>query len=400
MPPASLTPDEGAHAMTVADTHPWIPLACRSRRAAAQACQAPRRAAESRVRWQAAALCEDLCGHGYRHGEVAQRLCVPSRTLGHWRQACRRQAACQPRGRPCHESPLPLRLAVLAWLEREGTHMGLPTLRAAFPGMPRGELRELQSMWRQHYQATHRHSVETLTWHQPGRVWAMDHKQLSVAVKEIFPAVLCVRDLASGMQLAWQPVADETARTTAVVLQSLMEEHGPPLVLKSDNGSAFKGRELAELLAARRVVWLPSPPRMARYNGSCEATIGHLQTRTAHFAQREASDVWTRSSLEAARRQANELGRPEGHLGPTPSQRWAARTPITEAERDQLAMAIGKHREKILAVTSDFHPDNLNHKHRVCRQAVRRALLDLGLLTITRRSISLPFKLKKRAKIS
>ncbi len=52
--------------------------------------------------------------------------------------------------------------------------------------------------------------------------------------------LLGVRDLGSGMQLTWRPTLDETAETTAVVLDGLFREHGAPLVVKFDNGSAFR----------------------------------------------------------------------------------------------------------------------------------------------------------------
>ena len=86
--------------------------------------------------------------------------------------------------------------------------------------------------------------------------------------------------------------------------------------------------------------------------------------------------------------------------GPRLEEVWQARTPITTAERDELTATLAIHRQKILDVTNDFRPDNLNHVRRLQRRALRRALLDLGLVTITPRAITLPFKLQKAAKIS
>jgi transposase InsO family protein len=284
-------------------------------------------------------------------------------------------------------------------LQREGRHLGLPTLRAEFPAMPRCELGELQAAYRQHYRATHRRSVERLTWHGVGRVWAIDHVVPPDTIDGVDRAVLAVRDLASGAQLAWQPVPDQTELPTTAVVHSLIHQHGPPLLLKSDNGSAFKSEEFNKLLAGHEVVWLPSPPRTPWYNGGCEAGNHSMRTRTNHFA--EPARRWTGEALAAARRQANALTRPEGHLGPTPAQRWSARTPIDPAQRQQLVAAIERHSQQIIAERKDnFCAENKNHQHQVLRQAARRALLELGLLTITRRSISPPLKRKKQDKIS
>ena len=76
------------------------------------------------------------------------------------------------------------------------------------------------------------------------------------------------------------------------------------------------------------------------------------------------------------------------------------RTPITTVKHDAFTAACAIHRQKIRDVTNDFRPDNLNHVRRLQRRALRRALLDLGLVTITQRAITLPFKLHKAAKIS
>jgi len=282
---------------------------------------------------------------------------------------------------------------VLEMLDQEGRHLGLPTLRAEFPNMPRCELGELQAAYRRHYRATHRRSIEKLSWHGSGCVWAMDHVVPPRLIDGVYHAAFSLRDLASGAQLAWQPVSDQTAWPTTAVLKSLINKHGPPLLVKSDNGPAFKSKELQDLLAAYGIGWLPSPPYAPWYNGGCEAGNGSMRTRTDHFAERAGG--WTGQCLEAARRQANELTRPEGHLGPTPSQRWAARTPITSAQRQAFHAAIARHKQQVIAERQIFDPKNKNHQHQVLRQAVRRALLELGLLTTTRRCITLPLKRKK-----
>ena len=127
---------------------------------------------------------------------------------------------------------------MLELLDREGTQLGLPTLRAEFHEVPRCELRELQAAYRQHYRATHRHSTEQLTWRESGRIWAIDHVVPPNPIDGTQKAAFSLRDL--GTQLAWQPVPDQSASPTAAALKSLIEMHGPPLAIKSDNGSAFK----------------------------------------------------------------------------------------------------------------------------------------------------------------
>jgi transposase InsO family protein len=230
-------------------------------------------------------------------------------------------------------------------------------------------------------------------------VWAMDHVVPPNSIDGVDRATLAVRDLASGAQLAWQPVPDQTAAPTVAVLKSLIAAHGPPLVLKSDNGSAFKSWEFGEMLYEHEIAWLPSPPRCPRYNGGCEAGNGSMRIRTDHFAQYTGG--WTSDSMEAARRQANDLTRPEGQLGLTHGQRWTARTPIDPTERQQLWAAIECHSRQIIAERKEtFNAKNKNHQNQVRRQAACRAMLDLGLLTIKRRSITPPLKRKKQDKIS
>lgn len=386
--------------MSTAQENPNKTIVAHSRQAAGWARQAPRRRDETSARRQAACLCDQLAARGHRRHTLAQRLRVPGRTLSRWRKACRCQSPCAPRGRPRKQSSTAQRQEVLDWLDRQGCHLGSPALRAAFPSMPRCELLELQRLWRQAHRATHRRCVEQLAWHKPGRVWAMDHTRPPEPIDGIYPSILCVRDLGSGMQLVWQPVPDETAATTIAVVRSLFAKHGPPLVVKSDNGAAFKDHGFAALLCQHRVVPLRSPPRTPCYNGSCEATNGHAKVRTQHFADRDSRGFWTTAALSDAQHQANTLLRPLHHLGPTPAERWSARTPVADQERDDLAQAITKHYQRLLPLTTNGQPATVNDQRRVYRAAVRQALLDLGLLSITRRSISPPFKLKKRAKIS
>jgi len=105
-------------------------------------------------------------------------------------------------------------------------------------------------------------------------VWAADFAWPPAAIEGRYPRLLSVRDLASGVQLAWRPAAGETAAAACSVLADLFREHGAPLVLKVDNGAAFDSAELRKVLSQHGVEGLYSPPYTPQYNGAAEAGVG------------------------------------------------------------------------------------------------------------------------------
>src|SRR5262249_53870980 len=146
------------------------------------------------------------------------------------------------------------------------------------------------------------------------------------------------RDLASGYQLLWWPLRQATGEATAAMLTELFTVFGAPLVLKSDNGSAFGSEVVQALLAQWGVFSLFSPPGCPRYNGAIEAAIGSLKARTAWQALRAGhAREWRQGDLEAAWRQANQRARLRGWRGPTPEESWQARGRIRPEQRDRLA---------------------------------------------------------------
>jgi transposase InsO family protein len=243
--------------------------------------------------------------------------------------------------------------------------------------------------------------VETLHWQRPGAVWAMDHSQPPRPIDGYYKEVFAVRDLASGMQLAWTPVADASADEAWPILETLVLQHGAPLVLKSDNGSAFISKCFSAWLDRWQIVPLFSPVRMPRYNGACEAGIGAARCRTQDLAARQGRYLdWSANDLYSAQRWANEFHYPHGLAAGTPAGRFAARRPIELAERDALRSIVVKYEDELNAayMAGNALTDKLKAVHH--RRAVRHALVEQGYLDITRRSIPQPIRSAKCAKIT
>jgi transposase InsO family protein len=327
---------------------------------------------------------------------------VPSRTLAHWWwRRTGGELVPRLRGRPCREVSLEERVCVEALLEETGPRLGLPTLRACCEDVPPSILGYLLADYRRRFQAEHRLVVETLHWLRPGAVWAIDHSQPPRAIDGCYNQILAVRDLASGMQLGWTPVADATATEALPVLEVLVLQHGPPLVLKSDNGSAFISHPFAEWLAAWQIVPLFSPVRMPRYNGACEAGIGGMKRRTELVAARYDRLLdWTCDDLFAALQWANEDHYPHGLAAGTAASRFAARQTLGAAERNTFRAAVVQFQQQLYtaACTSgDVLTDKLRAVYH--RRAVRRVLIEHDYLSITRRSIPQPIHSAKCARI-
>jgi hypothetical protein len=145
------------------------------------------------------------------------------------------------------------------------------------------------------------------------------------------------------------------------------------LALKSDNGSAFLAGGAAALLAGWGVWPLFSPPRWPRYNGSCEAGIGSMKTRTHHRAARAGrAGQWACDDAEAARLEANQTARPWGPGGPTPQEVWQGRRPIRAEERAAFAATVRRQERQVRQEQGDAAQARLGH---AARAALLRAAL-------------------------
>ena len=342
------------------------------------------------VRRHAVAVATDIAAVGYTTTEIADLLHITARTLRHWRHAAHDRLPTCLVGRPAARSAREHRTAVLQYLDQFGPGVGLPPLRAAFPALARSELEDLLARYRRAWRRRQRRPLQVLTWTTPGTVWAMDFAEAPTTIDGVGPFLLAVRDLASGRQLLWQPLRAATAAAAAEALAGLFVVLGPPLVLKSDNGSAFGAPAVAAVLHRFGVLRLFSPPHTPSYNGAIEAGIGSLKERTAaHAARHGRPGCWTWDDLAAARREANANARPRGPAGLTPDDAWAARAAILSTDRASFADLVENHR---WTARRDFGqpptgPLPVMTDRAVDRVAIRRALVERGVLLFSRSSL-------------
>jgi transposase InsO family protein len=354
--------------------------------------QRPRREREQRARQEAADFGRRLRDVGASWHAAASCLQLAPRTLRSWKRLSGAPAcAPAPRGRPCRDATLERRCEVQEHLTELGPHAGVPWLRRAFPDVARSELEELKVLERLRRRSRREEYTHRLLWHRPGSVWAMDYAEPPLPIDGVYRALLSVRDLASGKQLAWLPVPAPTAEQAVAGLEALFRAHGAPLVLKSDNGSPFTADLTVALLAAYDVVPLLSPPYTPSYNGACEAGIGGLKTRTHHLAALDGRPgLWTAEDVEAARRMADEVHYPRRLRGRTAAEAWQARTPLTDDERRRLRDVVAVHEQEIRKQRGHLLEEDLGRARQasVDRRAVSRALVELGYLSLLRSNIT------------
>jgi len=273
-------------------------------------------------------------------------------------------------------------------------------LRKAFPTVTRAELPDLRDRYRRVLRDRKRRRLAHLTWTRPGAVWAADFAWPPAAIEGRYPRLLSVRDLASGMQLAWQPATGETAAASCAVLAGLFREHGAPLVLKIDNGAAFRSDELRNVLSRHGVEGLYSPAYTPQYNGAAEAGVGSLKGRTeAQAVARGALGEWTCEDAEAARQEANAASVARRESSPTRAAVWAAREPLGAGARAAFQAEVLRQQQERASVT-EAEATGGEGAEQGCpwRVVLRRALVALGYLVFSWRRIPLQVRAKKTAK--
>jgi transposase InsO family protein len=336
--------------------------------------------------------------------ETADLLHLAPRTLRHWYEGFRNEApGIHCLGRPTLRSCRTDRTEVLDVLQELGPATSVATLRDCFPAMPRAELEDLVSRYRRVWRQRHQHAPHRLEWTTPGTVWTMDFSEAVQPIDGWYRYLLAVRDLASSYSLLWLPVRSPSAEETIMALSSLFAQHGAPLVLKADNGSAFIADATQEYLSAFGVNLLFSPPRTPRYNGSIEAGIGSLKTRTERHATRAGHPgYWTFEDVEHAQAEANATARPQGPMGPAPNQIWEERRPVTPEQRNVFQTTVHRQRQEVnvqegIAQDARLQPQK---ERQLNRAAIRRALGEHDYLLFSRRRIPLPITKQKTANIT
>lgn len=253
----------------------------------------------------------------------------------------------------------------------DGPHLAVATLQAWCPTASRRAI----AAWRRREWARQRRRGRVLRWTRPGRVWAMDFSDAPQPIDGQYPALLHVRDLASHCQLAALPVRRLSTDVVCGLVRALCATADPPLVLKVDNGSAFRSALFRTWAATVGTQLLYSPPHTPQYNGAIEASIGAVTTRAHHVAVAAGHpEYWTCADVEAARLAAN---RAIAHAhGTSPLDRWQHHAPITAAER----------RRFIAHCAAAMHTNTTTNARVQQRTAIVDTLQRLGYVSITRRA--------------
>jgi hypothetical protein len=191
-------------------------------------------------------------------------------------------------GQPAFSKPGPKKVAPLDLDELRGDVCRLehgcqrsrgvgPLYRQYQSQISRRDLEGLAATVRRELLQHHHAELRHLTWHVPGSVWSLDDAE--VTRFEDHPLHLHqVQDLASRYKFT--PLVGEQVlgETVALHLEQLFERHGPPLVLKRDNGSNLNHQAVDEVLRRYLVVPLNSPPYYPPYNGGMEHAVRELKT--------------------------------------------------------------------------------------------------------------------------
>ena len=329
-----------------------------------------------------------LVRRGCTGAEAAGRLGLVARTTLEWEKRWTAdRLAPRARGRPTARVSRDVRNALLTLFFLLGPDISLERLHEEIPDISRAELRDLARRYRAQWRHGSARFISALRWRRPGRVWSMDFTQPPRPVDGIFPRILAARDLASGNMLEALPTLGESAEEACDLLRALILRHGAPLVIKTDNGSAFRSEAFEALLAEYGILHLKSPPYTPAYNGAIETGIGTLKTHAHHISARhDRPGEWTCDDVEEARRLGNAYGRPFGRRAGSPDEEWAMHRRSTDGTRRRLREV--------------YDEEVTQEKDAIDRFAISAALRRCGYLEFRRRRITPPIHARKTARLS
>jgi transposase InsO family protein len=181
----------------------------------------------------------------------------------------------------------------------------------------RRELQVLTDTVRRELAHQHQAELHHITWQIPGLVWSLDDAELvRFAHHRLY--LHQVQDLASRYKFTPWVGEKVLGETVAAHLEQLFRHHGPPLVLKRDNGSNLNQQAVDEVLARYLVLPLNSPPHYPPYNGGMECAVRELKTplREKILAQGPIPEPQVQAWAEVLAHELNHRSRGclDGHI--------------------------------------------------------------------------------------
>jgi transposase InsO family protein len=218
-----------------------------------------------------------------RHSAAA--LCrsvgLPYSTLRRWRERRRRSSIIWRQPGPSKQSALPVAdfRSRVAHLNHGTTRThGTGLLISAFrESVSRRLLRALIARLRRRRLRRLRNAKRHVTWHLPNLAWAIDALHLQTSTADPGVVVVLARDLASHFHFEPLVLKAESAEQNLHWLRRLCSRHGPPLLLKRDNGAPFNAAILDNFIAEKGILPLNSPVRHPSYNGAIEHGVGSFK---------------------------------------------------------------------------------------------------------------------------
>lgn len=340
--------------------------------------------------------------YDYTCRDIACSIGINPRTLKSWKLLWKQNHLCsEPVGRKPFLPTVQLLDSVKAFLNLTGMETGISVIKRVFPQIPLINIKWFLEDYRKEFYRNKKHYCKSLVWNKANTVWAADFTEMKKKVEGIYKYVLVFRDLCTGKILLTLPCKSQNADIVIKALKYLFYHHGIPLVLKSDNGSAFIAEEVRKYLDDNNVTQLLSPPYTPKYNGSIEAGMGSIKTRLFYISSRkDRPGIYTCDDLEEARLQSNELSRPNGVNKPTPDIMWYNKNDISSETRRTFMREVEICREEAMCENGlKYTFLNENQRRFINRTAITKALVNLNFLCFKKRRITPPFKSKKRTLI-